>query len=406
MLAYQEANGRGRDNIAMRAAPGVPSDAFPRLLTDLWELDPEIRFLNHGSFGSLPEPIQLAAMRWRAQIERRPIEMLARRLPELLREARSNVASFLGSHAERIGFVTNATAACNSALASVDWQQGDRVLFVNHGYNAVRQCIHHHAVRRGAELDIVDIPWPVESAASIADRVLGAIRSGTRMLVIDQVTSPTALVLPVADIVRRARDAGVMTLVDGAHAPGMISLDVDAIDADWWCGNLHKWCYAPKGCAVIVVSERQRDRTHPPVISHHLGRSFAEEFDWQGTFDAAPWLCAGDAIAFTTTAAGGTLRERNRLLARWAHDMLCARLGEPPLVHADADALLGSMACVRVPDACRRRFASAMEMQAWLYEERRIEIPVIDFGGWHVRLSAAPYNAPEDYECLADALCA
>jgi isopenicillin-N epimerase len=404
MLAYQDANGRGRDNIAMRAVPAVPSDAFPRLLPDLWELDPDIRFLNHGSFGSLPEPIHLAAMRWRAQVERRPIEMLARRMPELLREARSRVASFLGSHPDRTGFVTNATAACNSALAAVDWQRGDRVLFINHGYNAVRQCIHHHAVRGGAEIDIVDIPWPIDSARSIADRVVGAIRRRTRMLVLDQVTSPTALVLPVADIVRHARDAGVLTLVDGAHAPGMVPLDVDAIGADWWCGNLHKWCYAPKGCAVLVVSERQRDRTHPPVISHHLGRSFAEEFDWQGTFDAAPWLCAGDAIAFTTSAAGGTLRERNRQLARWAHDMLCERLGESPLVQSDAGTLLGSMACVRVPDACRRRFASAMEMQAWLYEERRIEIPVIDFGGWHVRLSAAPYNAPEDYECLADAL--
>jgi isopenicillin-N epimerase len=345
-------------------------------------------------------------MHWRAQVERQPIEMLARRMPELLREARSRVAEFIGADPDRTGFVTNATAGCNSALAAVDWRPGDRVLFINHGYNAVRQCIHHHAVRHGAVLDIVDIPWPVPSAASIADRVLGAVRSRTRMLVLDQVTSPTALVLPVAHIVRCARDAGVMTLVDGAHAPGMVPLDVGAIDADWWCGNLHKWCYAPKGCAVLVVSERQRECTHPPVVSHHLGRSFVDEFDWQGTFDAAPWLCAGDAIAFTTSAVGGTLRERNRGLARWAHDMLCARLGEAPLVQSDADALLGSMACVRVPDACRRRFSSAAEMQAWLYQERRIEIPVIDFGGWHVRLSAAPYNAPEDYECLADALSA
>jgi len=406
MLAYQDTNANWGDNGSMPSPLSVPSDAFPRLLQGLWELDPKVRFLNHGSFGALPEPILLASMRWRAQIERRPIEMLARRMPELLRDARMRVADFLGSDPDRTGFVTNATAGCNSALAAVDWQPEDRVLFINHGYNAVRQCIHHHAVRRGAVLDIVDIPWPVPSAASIADRVLGALHPRTRMLVLDQVTSPTALVIPVADIVRRARDAGVMTLVDGAHAPGMIPVDVGAIDADWWCGNLHKWCYAPKGCAVLVVSERQRDRTHPPVISHHLGRSFAEEFDWQGTFDPAPWLCAGDAVAFTTTAEGGTLRERNRRLARWAHDMLCARLGESPLVQADADALLGSMACVRVPDACRRRFVSAAQMQAWLYEDRHIEIPVIDFGGWHVRLSAAPYNAPEDYECLADALCA
>ena len=390
----------------MPRGTAAPHDAFPRLMPDLWELDPEITFLNHGSFGAIPEPILLSAMRWRAQVERRPIEMLARRLPELLPGVRRRVAEFLGSSSERTGFVVNATAGCNSALESVDWRPGDRVLFINHGYNAVRQCIHRHAVRRGASLDIVDIPWPVPGQASIVSRVVGAIGPRTRMLVLDQVTSPTAIVMPVTEIVRAAREAGVMTLVDGAHAPGLIPLDVDAIGADWWCGNLHKWCYAPKGCAVMVVSERQRDLTHPPVISHHLGRSFADEFDWQGTFDPAPWLCAGDAIDFTTSAAGGMLRERNAALARWAHDMLCARLGEEPLVQSDADALSAAMACVRVPDSVRRRFGSAADMQAWLYEERRIEIPVIDFGGWHVRLSAGPYNAPDDYVRLAEALAA
>lgn len=391
---------------AMRTSTAAPSEAFPRLLADLWELDAGFRFLNHGSFGSVPEPIRRACEAWRAQVEGRPIEMLARRLPELLPERRRRVAEFLGTQPERTGFVTNATAGCNCALAAIDWRAGDRVLFLNHGYNAVRQCIHHHAVSRGALLDVVDLPWPAPSAASIVSIVLGAVRPRTRLLVLDQVTSPTALVLPVREIVRGAREAGVMTLVDGAHAPGMIPLDVDSIDADWWCGNLHKWCYAPKGCAVIVVSERQRERTHPPVVSHHLGRSFADEFDWQGTFDPAPWLCAGDAIEFSTGASGGSLRDRNRRLARWAHDMLCARLGETPLVQRDADELLGSMACVRVPESVRRRFATASEMQAWLYAEHRIEIPVIDFGGWHVRLSAAPYNTNEDYECLARALAA
>ena len=406
MLAYQDTNGRLRDNFGMPIGSPARQEAFPRLLSDLWELDPDITFLNHGSFGSVPEPVHLSSMRWRAQVERRPIEVLARRLPALMGEVRLRVAGFLGSRPECTGFITNATAGCNSALAAVDWRRGDRVLFLNHGYNAVRQCIHHHAVTRGAEIDIVDIPWPVRCSADIVSRVMGGIRPRTRMLVIDQVTSPTALVLPVADIVRGAREAGTLTLVDGAHAPGMIPLDVSAIDADWWCGNLHKWCYAPKGCAVIVPSERQRDLTHPPVISHHLGRSFADEFDWQGTCDPAPWLCAGDAIEFTVSAAGGTLRERNRRLARWAHDMLCARLGESPLVESDADTLLGSMACVRVPSALRRRFASAAEMQAWLHDEHRIEIPVFDFGGWHVRLSAAPYNSNEDYERLARALSA
>lgn len=386
-------------------APAV-RDAFPRLLPDLWELDPRITFLNHGSFGSVPVPVRRACEGWRARIEGRPIEMIGRRMHELLAGVRLRVSGFLGSRPDCTGFVTNATAGCNSALAAVDWQPGDRVLFLNHGYNAVRQCIHHHAVARGAQIDVVDIPWPVRDSASIASRILGALRPRTRLLVLDQVTSPTAIVLPVHEIVCGARAAGAMTLVDGAHAPGMIPLDVGAIGADWWCGNLHKWCYAPKGCAVIVASERHRDRTHPPVISHHLGRSFADEFDWQGTFDAAPWLCAGDAIDFTASAAEGSLRERNRQLARWAHDMLCARLGEAPLVESDADRLLGSMACVRVPEVLRRRFASAAEMQAWLYADHRIEIPVIDFGGWHVRLSAAPYNTNEDYGRLASALCA
>lgn len=388
----------------MSADAPTAHEAFPRLMPELWGLEPGIRFLNHGSFGSVPAPVRQACEAWRDRIEARPIEMLGRRLPELLAEVRAHVSGFLGSRADCTGFVTNATAGCNSALAAIDWRAGDRVLFLNHGYNAVRQCIHHHAVRRGATIDIVDIPWPVSGKDEVVARILGAIRPRTRLLVLDHVTSPTALVLPVAEIVSGARDAGVMTLVDGAHAPGMIPLDVGAIGADWWCGNLHKWCYAPKGCAVIVASEGRRDSTHPTVVSHHLGRSFADEFDWQGTCDAAPWLCARDAIDFTRSAAGGSLRERNARLARWAHDMLCARLGEEPLVQSDAGELLGSMACVRVPDSLRRRFATAAELQAWLYDERRIEIPVIDFGGWHVRLSAAPYNDNEDFERLAQAL--
>jgi isopenicillin-N epimerase len=406
MLAYQVANMAPCENVRVALTVTTPSAAFPALMPGLWGLDPEIRFLNHGSFGSVPEPVRLSARRWRDLVERHPIDMLARQLPGLLADARRRVSEFLGSRPECTGFVTNATAGCNAALAAIDWRPGDRVLFLNHGYNAVRQCIHHHAVARGALIDIVDIPWPVASSASVVSRIMGAVVARTRLVVVDQVTSPTALVLPVTEIVRRAHAAGAMTLVDGAHAPGMIPLDVGSIGADWWCGNLHKWCYAPKGCAALVVAEQHRDRTHPPVVSHHLGRSFAEEFDWQGTFDPSPWLCAADAIDFTCTAAGGTLRERNRQLARWAHDMLCARLGEASLVEQDADALLGSMACVRVPDALRRRFSSASDMQAWLYAEHRIEIPVIDFGGWHVRLSAAPYNTPDDYMLLAAALTA
>ena len=406
MLAYQDTNGKRGDNVQMSSDVPTAQEAFPRLLPDLWALDPGITFLNHGSFGSVPEPIRRACDGWRARIEGRPIEMLGRRMPELLADARLQVSRFLGSRPDCTGFVTNATAGCNAALAAIEWHAGDRVLFLNHGYNAIRQCIHHHALTRGAVFDVVDVPWPVKGSADIVARVLDAVRPRTRLLVIDQVTSPTALVLPVTGIVRGAHAAGLMTLVDGAHAPGMVDLDVTSIGADWWCGNLHKWCYAPKGCAVLVASERQCDRTHPPIISHHLGKSFADEFDWQGTFDAAPWLCAADAIDFSVTAAGGSLRERNRRLARWAHDMLCERLGEAPLVESDADELLGSMACVRVPGPVRRRFASAADMQAWLYAEHRIEIPVIDFGGWHMRLSAAPYNTNDDYEHLANALCA
>lgn len=406
MLAVQTPN---RSSGTIRGVPIAQHPPLARpggLLPGLWRLEPGIRFLNHGSFGAVPEPVWRVCGEWRERVEARPIEVLGRRIGEYLEPVRRVVADFLGTDASRLGLVTNATAACNSALAAIDWAPGDRILFVNHGYNAIRQAIHHHATSRGAVLDVVDLEWPVGDSASIVRQVMGGVRDRTRLLVLDQVMSPTAIVMPAAAIVERARAHGVMTLVDGAHAPGMLPLDVDALGADWWCGNLHKWCYAPKGCAVMVVSERQRDRTHPPVVSHHLGQGFAQEFGWQGTFDPAPWLCAEAAIRFTVEAAGGQLRAHNCSLARWAHDMLCDRLGEAPLVRDDIGQRYGSMACVRVPDRVRSRFPSAAALQAWLYGERRIEIPVIDFGGWHVRLSAAPYNGPEDYEALAEALAA
>lgn len=373
-------------------------------LAALFPWDRSYVFLNHGSFGSVPHEVRAVQDRWRAEIEARPIELLGRRIGELLQPAREAVADFVGVARDRLGFVANATEGINAVLRSLVWAAGDEIVVIDHVYNAMRQSVRRLAAEFGVVLREVPIPLPVGGPDEVERAVLAALGPRTRMLLIDHITSPTALVVPVEQLVAAARARGIFTLVDGAHAPGAIALSVDRVGADAYTANLHKWCCAPKGCAFLAVRDGWQGRVHPLATSHPYGEGFVREFEWQGTRDMTPWLAAPAAIDFFGRYGWDRVRDHNHRLAVWTQRMLCERWGVEPLSPVDGS-MLACMAAVPVPSEVERRFPSVEALAARLYADWRIELPVIHWHGrWHVRVSCHVHTTPPMVETLADAV--
>ncbi|RLS92527.1 MAG: aminotransferase class V-fold PLP-dependent enzyme [Planctomycetota bacterium] len=367
----------------------------------LFPWDKSYTFLNHGSFGSSPYEVLAAQTAWRMEIEARPIEMLGRRVSQLLAPARAAVGKFVGVDPARLGFVVNATEGVNAVLRSIAWQRGDEIVVIDHVYNAMRQSIRRLADECGVVLREIVVPLPVAGPHEFADAIDAACNANTRMVLIDHITSPTALLIPVAQIVKRARARGILTLVDGAHAPGSIALSVDEIDADAYTANLHKWCCAPKGSAFLAVRGDLAARVHPLATSHPYHTGFVAEFDWQGTRDISPWLTTPAALAFFERFGWDNVRAHNHAMATWTQLFLCETWSATPLSPLDGS-MLASMAAVRIPAATQARFASPELLQACLYDMHRIEIPVIDWkGAWHVRVSCHLHTTPAMVERLA-----
>jgi isopenicillin-N epimerase len=376
-----------------------------------WPLDDRYTFLNHGSFGSVPTPVLEAQRRYRDLVEARPIEILGRRVRELLAPVKERLAQFLRTDAPGIGFVGNATEGVNAVLRSIDFRPGDVLLTTDHVYRAVLQAMRFVARRAGAEVRIVPIPLPTSGQEEIVERIANAIDARVRLVVVDHITSPTAVVFPAARIAALCRERGVECLIDGAHAPGMLDLDLGAIGATYYTGNLHKWVCAPKGSAFLWADPTRRSTVHPNIVSHFLDEGFDAEFDWQGTRDISAWLAIQDAIGFFEPVGWGRVRAHNRELAFAARSLLHAtmhrRAADPrePLTPEGDRSLLGSIATIELPASSAGRWPHVEALQADLYERERIEVPIIDWGGrWHVRISAQVYNRPEQYRQLADAL--
>jgi isopenicillin-N epimerase len=381
-----------------------PSPLRPNLLAD-WMLRPGLTFLNHGSFGSLPRAILDAQNQWRLRIESDPIELLGRRRPQLVDAAKIPVAKRFGMKPENFGFVTNATEAVNAVLRSLNLRPGDELLTTDHVYHAVRQTMKLAARNTGATCREVPIPLPVASAKQIADLVTGAISPKTKLLVIDHVTSPSGLVFPIPEIVAACNRLGVDTLVDGAHVPGMLPLDVESIGATYYAANLHKWVCAAKGTAFLWVAPSHQNHVHPAVVSHHLDEGFSAEFGWQGTRDLTAWLTAPAAIAFMESLGWDAVLNHNHQMATWAHQMLTGRWGVEPVSPPDGS-LLGSTASVRLPGKFAKYDGNQLlALQQHLHDHHNIEVPMIPWPGHAMlRVSCQVYNRPEDYEKLADAI--
>jgi isopenicillin-N epimerase len=381
-----------------------------------WALDPAIVFLNHGSFGACPRAVLEQQSQLRTRMESEPVRFLSQELQPLLDASRNRLAQLLNTAAENLVFVPNATTGVNAVVRSLDFQAGDEILTTNQDYNACRNALRAAAERAGAKVVVAPIPFPLRTEAEVVEAVMRYATHKTRLAMIDHVTSPTAVVNPIAKIVRALEERGIDTLVDGAHAPGMLPLDLNALHPAYYTGNCHKWLCAPKGAGFLYVRPDRQERIQPTTISHGFntprpGRSALHtRFDWVGTIDPTPWLCVGNAIDWLTALLPGGFKElmnRNRTLAIEARRILCESLGvEPPC----PEEMLGSMASIPLPVSSPALSVTENRidpLQTKLFNEYAIEVPVARWGDPEqrcLRICAHGYNSRDQYLYLAEAL--
>jgi isopenicillin-N epimerase len=388
---------------------------MPSPLADQWTLDPSVIFLNHGSFGACPRSVLEAQAEYRARMERQPVRFLWRELPDLIDEARAELGRFVGATPENLVFLGNATAGVNAVVRSLALAAGDELLTTNHDYNACRNVLTEAATRAGAKVVVARVPFPLTDEQQIIDAILGAVTKRTRLAMIDHITSPTALVFPIAKIVRLLGERGVEVLVDGAHAPGAVPLDIETIAPAYYTGNLHKWVCAPKGAAFLWARKDRQEALRPPVVSHgentrRPGRSgFHDRFDWPGTLDPSAWLSVPEAIRWGAALFPGgwdELRDRNRALASAGRALIAGRLGVPLPA---PNQILASMATLPLPAVLQKlpmtQGTRLDPVHVRLLEGYNIEVPIVHWGEtrW-VRVSAQAYNGTGDYRALGEAL--
>ncbi|MBV8502995.1 MAG: aminotransferase class V-fold PLP-dependent enzyme [Paucibacter sp.] len=366
-------------------------------------LDPGITFLNHGSYGACPRPVLAEQQRWREEMERNPVEFLTRRSGALLKSARSALAQYLGAQTDHLIFIPNATTAVNAIAASLRLAPGDEVLSTDLEYGACDMTWRQHCERQGAVLQRVQIPLPFEPQRFV-ERMMEAATKRTRLIFVSHITSVTALIFPVAELCRAARERGILVCIDGAHAPSQIDLALDEIGADFYSGNCHKWLCAPKGAAFLHVRPEHHEMLRAPVISwgwydnpvqhSYTGETvFERRFQWQGTHDITPWLSVPAAIAFQAEREWARRRAECHALAIGLMHEFGERHGLAPIA---PDECFGQMAPLPVPHQ------DAPALRARLFDEHRIEVPVTEHGDrTFVRVSMQAYNTAADLQRLS-----
>jgi len=387
----------------------------PSPFAELWTLDPQVAYLNHGSFGACPRPVLEFQAELRARLEREPVDFLVRELPARLAEARAVVGAFIGADPDGLAFVPNATTGVNAAVRAWDLAPGDEILTTDHAYGACRKAVEFIAPRRGARIVVARVPFPLWDPAEVTEAVLGAVTPRTRLALLDHVTSPTAAVFPIDRLVARLRERGVETVVDGAHALGMVPLQLDRLGAACYTANAHKWLCAPKGAAVLHVRRELRGRIRPLVMSHGYdptsgGVRFRDEWDATGTDDPTAWLAIPECLRVLGGLLPGgwpALMERNHALALRARRILLEALGVPAPV---PEAMIGAMASLPLPAAEPGSPAAGLDpgtLASWT-RARGIESWFFPWAasasGKLVRVSAQAYNDDGQYRALATLL--
>ncbi len=409
----------------MSPKPDIPP---PSELARRWALDPDVVFLNHGSFGACPRVVLDAQTALRARMEREPVTFFVRDLFELTDAARSALAPVVGARPQDLVFVPNATTGVANVLNSIDLAPGDEVLFASVEYPACRAIVRAACARTGAVPVEIRTPWPVRTEDDIVESILASATDKTRLCLLSHITSATALVLPAGRIIDELRERGIETLLDAAHAPGMLELDLSALAPAYATGNCHKWLCAPKGCAYLWVRDDKQASIRPVVHSIYAqsleltpwqgptGRTrFQTDFDYVGTNDYTPRLALPDAIRFMQTVLPGGLpevRSRNNALLAQARGLLCQRLGAAPTAPPAMNASMGVVTLPEPTPESARRLSQRQSLfgdplQDALLERHAIQVPVwtAPSGARMVRLSAQLYNTLAQYEHLAGALC-
>ncbi|MGK0185047.1 MAG: isopenicillin-N epimerase [Verrucomicrobiales bacterium] len=388
------------------------------LAHEFWALDPDVTYLNHGSFGSCPRPVLDFQQALRMEMERRPMQFLVRDLESMLDSARASLATFVGANADDLVFVPNATTGVNTVLNSLNWEPGDELLTTDHVYNACGNALRHIAEKKQARIVVANVPFPLSDADEIVAAVERAMSTRTKLALFDHVTSETGIILPIRTLVSLCHDRGVEVLVDGAHAPGMIPLNVEAIGADYYTGNCHKWICAPKGSAFLHVRKDKQDSIRPLTISHganspRTDRSrFLIEFGWMGTSDPSACLSVPEALrvmAERHVDGWNGLMKANHALVCAGRRQLCDALGIAPPC---PESMLGSLASLPLPDASPEDGESVSPLrfdplQDHLARSFAIEVPVFSWPrppARMLRVSAQAYNEAGDYRELAAAL--
>jgi len=382
--------------IVMADAPVAPAGA-------LFQVRRDIAFLNHGSFGACPRPVFEAYQRWQRELEDQPVEFLGRRLSGLLAEARERLAAYLGAHADDLVFVPNATYGMNIVARSLDLHPGDEVLGTDHEYGAVARTWRFVCGPRGATYRAQPIPLPVTDADALVERLWEGVTERTRVIVVSHITSPTALIFPVAAICRRAAAQGILTVVDGAHAPGQIDLALDALGADFYTGNAHKWLCAPKGSGFLYARPERQHLLRPLAVSwgweaeRPSNSPFQDYFEWTGTDDPAAYLSVPAAIAFQEEHDWPAVRAACHALAATARQRIAALTGLPQISPDTLDWWRQMCAApLPLPADIPRE-----DTQRRLWEEHGVEVPVTDWQGQRfVRVSIQAYNSPADVDRL------
>jgi isopenicillin-N epimerase len=387
-----------------------------------WRLDPSVVFLNHGSFGACPTVVLEKQRDLRDLLEREPIRFFVERAEGLIDEARRCVATLVNADAPGIVFVPNATAGVNAVVRSLRFSPGDELLTNSHEYNACNNVLRWAAEQWGARVVSVPVPFPVRSAREVVDAVLAGVTSRTKLVMLSHVTSPTGLVLPVGPLVEELTRCGIDTLIDGAHAPGMIPLDLAALGATYYTGNFHKWLCTPKGSGFLHVREDKRGVVRPNIISHGANSPRTDksryllEFDYVGTFEVTPWLCVPEAVRFLSSLVPGGLNglmEHNRRNAVEARKILCRALGAEP---AAPEGMLGALASVHLPDPPGGAIRPSQKgyhdrLNDELLDRHGVQIPIMPFpppapgqpaGGRLIRVAMQAYNSLEQVEYAAE----
>ncbi|MCH2106284.1 MAG: aminotransferase class V-fold PLP-dependent enzyme [Planctomycetes bacterium] len=388
----------------------------PSPLAAHWDLDPAVVFLNHGSYGACPRVVLEEQARLRARIEAEPVRFFVEDIERELDAVRVRLGEFLGADPEDLAFVTNATGGVNTVLRSLDLGPTDELLVTDHEYNACRNALDFVAARSGAAVVVAHVPFPLSDPEEVVEALLAKVTDRTRLALVDHITSATGAVMPIEAIVSRLNERGVDTLVDGAHCPGQLDLNLDELGAAYYSGNCHKWLCTPKGSAVIHVRRDRQDKIRPLSISHGANsprrdRSrFRLEADWTGTQDPTPILCipaAIDAMGALYPGGWSELREKNRALALAGRATILSALGqETPC----PDEMISHLATVILPeDTTPHEGLYEDPLQEALIAEHSVQVPVMRWAPLHaryLRISAQAYNSIEQYEHLAKALTA